>query len=118
MAKKKSKKFESVRRRFTQEEKERFRRGKRVATADRGRLEARARARKAEFAELRRVMDVLKEARQAAGLSLADVSEHSGIDKSRLSKLENDPHPNPTLNTLSRIAEAIGVRITIDVVAA
>ena len=51
-------------------------------------------------------------------MSLSDVATKSGIDKSRLSKLESDPHPNPTLNTLARIAEAIGVKLAIRIVAA
>ena len=114
----KKRKFKSVRRNFTPDERTRFDRGKRAAVADRQRLVARARARKAEFAELRRVMKLLKKEREAAGFSLTDIADKSGIDKSRLSKLENDPHPNPTLNTLSRIAGAIGVRITIGVEAA
>ena len=52
---------------------------------------------------------------EARGLSLADVAERSGIDKSRLSKLENDPRANPTLATLTRIASAMGVKLSIHV---
>ena len=52
---------------------------------------------------------------EATDLILSDVAERSGIDKSRLSKLENDPRANPTLTTLTRIANAIGVRLEIHV---
>jgi len=77
-----------------------------------------ARARKSELDELHHAAQLLKQAREAAGLSLSDVATRSGIDKSRLSKLENDPHPNPTLNTLARLAHAIGVKLSIRITAA
>ena len=54
----------------------------------------------------------LKTTRNAAGLSLADVAERSGIDKAALSRLENGVHDNPTVETLMRYATAIGKRLT------
>ncbi len=56
----------------------------------------------------------LKVAREAAGLSLKDVEERTGINKSNLSLLENGKG-NPTLETVRRIAEAIGRRVLITV---
>lgn len=53
----------------------------------------------------------LKKAREAAGLSLADVEERSGIDKAALSRLENGISGNPTIETLIRYAAAIGKQI-------
>ncbi|AWM40970.1 helix-turn-helix protein [Gemmata obscuriglobus] len=53
----------------------------------------------------------LKKAREAAGLSLADVAERSGIDKAALGRLENGVHDNPTVDTLARYAAAIGKRL-------
>ncbi len=53
----------------------------------------------------------LKKARKAAGLSLADVAERSGIDKAALSRLENGIHDNPTVDTLMRYAAAIGKKL-------
>jgi len=58
---------------------------------------------------------MLKAERERCGLSLSEVAARSGIDKSYLSKLENDPAPNPTLGTLLRIARAIGVKLTIGI---
>lgn len=52
----------------------------------------------------------LKKAREAAGLSLADVAERSGIDRAQLSRIENGQHMNPTVSTLSRYAHALGMR--------
>lgn len=53
----------------------------------------------------------LKKAREAAGLSLADVAERSGIDKAALSRLENGVHDNPTVDTLMRYAAALGKKL-------
>jgi DNA-binding XRE family transcriptional regulator len=57
---------------------------------------------------LQEVLGQLKEARQAKGLSLAELTEITGMDRSALSKLETGQRPNPTLETLVRYAEAVG----------
>ena len=62
------------------------------------------------FAELLRG---LKAAREAQGLSLADVTARTGMDRSALSKLETGQRPNPTLETLVRYAEAVGKRLVV-----
>ncbi len=56
----------------------------------------------------------LKEAREAAEMSLQDVSDASGITKANLSLLENGKG-NPTIDTLERIAKAIGAEILVTV---
>ncbi|MCA9199794.1 MAG: helix-turn-helix transcriptional regulator [Planctomycetales bacterium] len=61
--------------------------------------------------ERERVADLvaeLKAAREAAGVSLSEMEERTGILKSALSRLENAKSPNPTLATLHRYAAAIG----------
>jgi DNA-binding XRE family transcriptional regulator len=63
-----------------------------------------------EYLSIRLAVSELKKAREAAGLSLADVAEKSGIDKSALSKIETGQHPNPTVSTLCRYAHALGKR--------
>lgn len=55
----------------------------------------------------------LKAAREARGLSLADLTEITGMDRSALSKLETGQRPNPTVETLVRYAEAVGKRIIV-----
>jgi len=64
---------------------------------------------------LREVFKQLQAERQAQGMSLGELSKRSGIDKGNLSRLENAEHPNVTLATIERYAEALGkeVRITI-----
>ena len=53
----------------------------------------------------------LRQERERAGLSLAEVTLRSGIDAPPLSRLENGQNPNPTLATLFRYAQALGKRI-------
>ena len=50
----------------------------------------------------------LREARLRAGLSQADLEEISGIPKARLSRYENG-HVAPSIQTLGRLARALGV---------
>ncbi|NUQ64555.1 MAG: helix-turn-helix transcriptional regulator [Pirellulales bacterium] len=55
----------------------------------------------------------LKAAREEKGLSLADLTELTGMDRSALSKLETGQRPNPTVETLVRYAEAVGKRLVV-----
>jgi hypothetical protein len=57
----------------------------------------------------------LKAAREAAGLTLADVSARCGIDEAALSSLENGCTPNLTLDTLWRYAAGVGKRLVLTV---
>ena len=52
----------------------------------------------------------LKEAREAAGLTLADVSARSGKAIESLSRLETGTQTNPTWKTLGTYAAAVGRR--------
>lgn len=70
-------------------------------------------ARHHERAELQLVLAQLKAEREAKGLSLADLTELTGMDRSALSKLETGQRSNPTVETLMRYAEAVGKRITV-----
>lgn len=67
----------------------------------------------ARQARLKQALAELKAAREQLGLSLAEVGERTGIGKSNLSRLENAPDPNPTIDTLNRYAEAVGKEIVI-----
>ncbi len=58
----------------------------------------------------------LREARQTRGLSLSEVSRRSGIDLASLSRLEGGKNPNPTFETLSRYAQALGLRLELSLV--
>ena len=56
----------------------------------------------------------LRELREAAGLSLTDVSERTGMDKGFLSRLETG-QGNPTVTTLARYAAVLGMRVVFGV---
>ena len=61
-------------------------------------------------------MQELKAAREAKGLSLADIHEQTDIDRSAISILENVTNENPTIDALLRYAEVVGKRLQIQVV--
>jgi hypothetical protein len=60
---------------------------------------------------LNAIGDALRQERERAGLTLAEVTQRSGIDAPALSRLENGQNPNPTLATLTRVARSLGKRI-------
>ena len=63
---------------------------------------------------VREIVAELKEARRAAGLSLADMQATTGMDRAELSRLLGDgdqPACNPSLSTLERVAAAVGRRL-------
>jgi transcriptional regulator with XRE-family HTH domain len=66
-----------------------------------------------EYHQLRPLLEGLRRAREAAGLTLAEVSRRCGIDQPALSRLENGHTKNPTLDTLWRYAAAVGRRLVL-----
>jgi len=76
-------------------------------------LVARHHERVAVGEQLRRLCEQLKAAREAKGLSLADVSELTGMDRSAISKLESGQRENPTMETLQRYADAVGKHLVV-----
>ncbi len=66
-----------------------------------------------EYRELRPFIEEIKRAREAAGLTLAEVSRRCGIDQPALSRLENGHNKNPTLDTLWRYGAAVGRRLVL-----
>jgi DNA-binding XRE family transcriptional regulator len=76
-------------------------------------LIARHHDRLATLDQLQEVLGQLKAAREAKGMSLADLTELTGMDRSALSKLETGQRPNPTVETLVRYAEAVGKRLVV-----
>ncbi len=77
-------------------------------------LIARHDERMAALDQLQGLLQQLKTAREKRGLSLADLTELTGMDRSALSKLENGQRPNPTVETLVRYAEAVGKHLKIE----
>jgi DNA-binding XRE family transcriptional regulator len=60
---------------------------------------------------IQHTMAVLKAERMQKGLSLSDMKARTGIERSTLSRLENNAEANPTVNTLTRYAEAVGKKV-------
>jgi DNA-binding Xre family transcriptional regulator len=73
-------------------------------------------ARAAAVAQLQEAFALLRSERQSRGISLAELRDRTGIGRSALSRLENDPEANPTITTLARIADALGKQIVIQLV--
>ena len=76
-------------------------------------LVSRHQERMAALDELHELLRQLKAAREAKGLSLSDLTELTGMDRSALSKLETGRRANPTVETLVRYAEAVGKRLVV-----
>lgn len=53
----------------------------------------------------------LKEARKYRGLTLEQLGIISGVAGSRIGEIENGKRPQPTFDTIARIAEALGVSL-------
>jgi len=65
----------------------------------------------AAYWEVRRLVAELKAVRERQGLTLAELAERAGVDKGAISKLETGRQVNPTVDTLSRIAAGLGMRL-------
>jgi DNA-binding Xre family transcriptional regulator len=61
-----------------------------------------------ELLHLHQVAALLKREREKNGITLAELEARTGIDQAALSRLENGRNANPTLDTLNRIAAALG----------
>ena len=106
----------SVTKKLTQSERIRHREIRRQIDEEKPELIARARAAKKRHARLREAVSALKAAREALGLSLTDIKTRTGMEKGNLSRLENAPNPNPTIDTLTRYADAVGKEVVITLV--
>jgi DNA-binding Xre family transcriptional regulator len=100
-------------RRLSSEEAAKYRTVREQVAEELSELIARHHQRIAGLDELGELLAQLKAAREAKGLSLADLTERTGMDRSALSKLETGERPNPTVQTLVRYAEAVGKRLVV-----
>jgi len=100
-------------RRLTPEEAAKYTAIRGQVTAELPDLIERHHERMAALDQLEELLRQLKAAREAKGLSLADLTELTGMDRSALSKLETGQRSNPTVATLVRYAEAVGKRLVV-----
>ena len=100
-------------RRLTPEEVAKYKAVREQVAEELPELIARHHDRMASLDQLEKLFTQLKAAREAKGLSLADLTELTGMDRSALSKLETGQRANPTVDTLVRYAEAVGKRLIV-----
>jgi len=55
----------------------------------------------------------IRRTRQERKLTLEEVAEKAGMDKASLSRLETGKQPNPTVDSLFRVASALGKTISL-----
>ena len=67
----------------------------------------------AEFSIIQAMLD----ARKAAGLTQKDLAARTGIAQADISKLENG-NANPSLRTLQRLADGMGMKLKVEFVPA
>ena len=60
------------------------------------------------------VVNALDEAREAAGLSKAELARAIQVEPAAIRRLFSSDHANPTLGTLAEVAAALGMRITLE----
>ena len=100
-------------RRLTPKEAAKFKTVREQVGAELPELIARHNDRMAGFDQLQELLKQLKTAREEKGLTLSNLTDLTGMDRSALSKLENGQRANPTIETLARYAEAVGKRLVV-----
>ena len=100
-------------RRLTPEEAAKYKTIREQVAEELPELIARHHQRMAALDQLQELLKQLKSAREKKGLSLSDLTELTGMDRSALSKLETGQRANPTIETLVRYAEAVGKRLVV-----
>ncbi len=72
----------------------------------------------AERARIDELIEQLKEARKRSKFTLDDLARQTGIAKPNLSAFENHPKTSPKIETLNKVARALGFRVSIKLVKA
>jgi len=65
------------------------------------------------IATIDRLVNELDEAREAAGLTKAELARAIGAEPASIRRLFTSGHSNPTLGTLAEVASALGMEITL-----
>lgn len=60
------------------------------------------------------IVNTLDDAREAAGLSKAELARAIGAEPATVRRLFSSEHVNPTLGTLAEVASALGMRVTLE----
>jgi DNA-binding XRE family transcriptional regulator len=100
-----------IRRELTADERQRWDAAVRETEAEKDQIIAAGRAALAARCAARELVGKLKAERERRGLSLADMMRLTGMSRESISRLENDPAPNPTVLTFARYATALGLEL-------
>lgn len=65
------------------------------------------------IATIDRLVNELDEAREAAGLTKAELARAIGAEPASIRRLFASGHSNPTLGTLAEVASALGMQVTL-----
>jgi len=65
------------------------------------------------IATIDRLVNELDDAREAAGLSKAELARAIGAEPASIRRLFSNGHSNPTLGTLAEVASALGRQVTL-----
>jgi DNA-binding XRE family transcriptional regulator len=98
-------------RELTPQEKRRWEKAVAETATERGDIVKQGRAVQAARRVARQMLGDLKAERERRGLSLADMMQLTGMSRESISRLENDPAPNPTILTFARYAAALGLEL-------
>lgn len=66
-----------------------------------------------EGSDLQHTLAFLKSERIKKGLTLTEIGERTGLAQATLSALENSTDANPTIDALTRYADAVGKKVNI-----
>ena len=61
------------------------------------------------------LLQVLEEARKSLNVSEKELAERMGVQRPTVTRLFNASHPNPTLDTITDILRALGLRAEIKI---
>lgn len=86
----------------------------RIDTEEQEELKALARDVFRQHGLARQIVQTLRTKRLEQGMSLTELAYRTGIAKSNLSRLENNERTSPTLETLHRYAQALGLRMRVE----
>jgi DNA-binding phage protein len=60
------------------------------------------------------LVNTLDQAREASGMTKADLARAISVEPAVVRRLFSGSHPNPTIGTMAEVAAALGMRITVE----
>lgn len=98
---------------LTAEEGAKYRAIREGIAAEKVEINAAIRRHRTAVRQLEEIFTELRRERESQGLSLSDMQDRTGIDRSTISKLETGQRANYTLETILRYADALGKQVLV-----